>query len=190
MVYLPIFVLVAVLLILFFWALRRPRLDKRGVDPSAALEEPGQRHITFLPQIQQALNAADLDYLVSRGSAGLPRRVRTERRRVAFCFIDALQEDFARLLRLARVIAVLSPEVGAVHEFERLRLSVEFACRCQLLRFRLLVQFAPLPQLSGLSDMVSAFAVRMEAAMRELGERAAIASELANSLEGRGIDPR
>jgi hypothetical protein len=190
MFYLPLFGLVTLLLILFFWALRRPRLGKSTGDPAAACEEPGQRHITFLPQIRQALEPADLAYLASRGSEGLPRRVRKERRRVAFSYIGALQGDFQRLLRLARVIAVLSPKVGAVHEFERLRLSVQFACRCEMLRFRLLCRLAPLPQLSGLGHMVSAFAVRMQAAMNELGERAAMAADLAASLEGRGIDPR
>jgi hypothetical protein len=188
MYYLPLFGLVLLLLALFAWSLRRPRIRKEAVDDVGALEEPGQRHITFLPQIRQALLSLDLDYLASRGCQELARRVRKERRKVAFCYIDALQGDFERLLRLARVIAVLSPEVGAVHEFERLRLSVAFACRCQMLRFRLVCRLAPLPQLSGLSHMVSAFAVRMEAAMKELGERAAMAAELASSLDGRGID--
>jgi hypothetical protein len=190
MFYLPFFGLVALLLILFFWALRRPRQGEPVGDQAAGCEESAQRHITFLPQIRQALEPADLAYLASRGSAGLPRRVRKERRRIAFAFIAALQGDFQRLLRLARVIAVLSPEVGAVHEFERLRLSAQFACYCQLLRLRLVFRLAPLPELTGLGHMVSAFAVRMEAAMNELGERAAMAAELAASLEGRGIDPR
>jgi len=190
MFYLPIFGLVAVLLILFFWALRRPRQGEPVGDQATGCEELAQRHITFLPQIRQALEPSDLAYLAGRGSEGLQRRVRKERRRVAFSYIGALQGDFQRLLRLARVIAVLSPKVGAVHEFERLRLSVQFACRCEMLRFRLLCRLAPLPQLSGLGHMVSAFAVRMEAAMNELGERAAMAAELAASLEGRGIDPR
>jgi hypothetical protein len=36
---------------------------------------------------------------------------------------------------------------------------------------------------------VSGFAVRMETAIAELGERAALATELASSLERRGIRP-
>jgi hypothetical protein len=188
MFYLPLFGLIALLLILFFWSLRRPTLSKPVGDQAAAFEDSGPRHITFFPQIRQALEPADLAYLASRGPAGLRRRVRKERRRVALFYVTALRGDFQRLLRLARVIAVLSPEVGAVHEFERLRLSVQFSCRCQLLRLRLVCRLAPLPELSGLSCMVSAFAVRMEVAMKELGERAALAAELASSLEGRGID--
>jgi len=37
-----------------------------------------------------------------------------------------------------------------------------------------------------LSDLVSGLSVRMEIAMNELGERAALAAEMASSLDGRG----
>ena len=188
MVYLPIFGVVALLLLLFLWSLRRPRHDKPAAFDAAALEESGQHHIKFLPQIQQALSAADLAYVASRGSTGLARRVRKERRNAALSYVAALHGEFQKLLRLARVIAVLSPEVEAAHEFERLRLSVQFSWRYQMLRTRLLCQLAPLAPLSGLSDLVSAFAVRMQLAMNELGERAGLAAELASSLERRGID--
>jgi hypothetical protein len=179
--------LVVLLLLLLGWALRTPR--KRGgisVGPGA-LEETGQRHVTYLPQIRQALAPADFEFLASRASAKLTSRVRKERRRIAFTYLSAIQEDFRRLLRLARVIAVLSPEVHTAQEFEWLRLSVQFTLRCQMIRVELLLGLAPLPQLSGLSRMVSGFAVRMETAITELGERAALAAELASSLERRGV---
>jgi hypothetical protein len=96
--------------------------------------------------------------------------------------------DFHSLLRMARVIAVLSPEVAAVQEFERLRLTAKFNWQYQLIRWKLLAGFATLPQLDGLSNLVSALSVRMEAAMKELGERAALAAELASSLNRRGLD--
>jgi hypothetical protein len=44
------------------------------------------------------------------------------------------------------------------------------------------------PQLCGLSQMVSELAVRMELAMKELGQRAAVAAELASTLDRRGLD--
>jgi hypothetical protein len=180
-------ILVALLLLLLGWALRTPR--KRGeisVGP-ATLEETGQCHVTYLPQIRQALAPADFDFLASRASAKLTRRVRKERRRIALVYLSAVQEDFHRLLRLARVIAVLSPEVSTAQESERLRLGVQFTLRCQMIRAELLLGLAPLPQLSGLSQMVSGLAVRMETAITELGERAALATELTSSLERRGI---
>jgi hypothetical protein len=188
MFYLPIFALVVMLLLVFVWALRRPVRSKLAADALPPVEDPGMRHIAYLPQIQQTLSRADMEYLTSKGSAKLAKRVKKERRKAALSYVTALQNDFDRLLRLARVIAVLSPEVGAVQEFERLRLSAQFAMRYHLLRILLHLELAPMPQLSGLSDMVSTFAVRMQEAMNELGERAALATQMASSLERRGAD--
>src|SRR5258708_30330104 len=88
---------------------------------------------------------------------------------------------------MARVIAVLSPELDAIHEFERLRLTAKFAWQYEMIRWKLLAGVAPVPQLNGLSDLVSGLSVRMETAMKELGERAAIAAELALSINRRGF---
>src|SRR6266513_1126323 len=116
------------------------------------------------------------------------RRVRHERRRVALAYLAVLRGGFQSLLRMANVIAALSPEVAAVHEFERLRLTAKFAWQYEMIRWKLLAGFATVPQLDGLSDLVSGLSVRMEAAMKELGERAAAAAELASSINRRGLD--
>ena len=188
MFYLPIFGLVVALLLLFVWSLRRPVRGKPTAEALPSMEDSGMRHIAYLPQIQQTLSRADMEYLTLKGSAKLAKRVRRERRKAALSYVAALQNDFERLLRLARVIAVLSPEVGAVHEFERLRLSVLFGWRYQLLRVLLQLEVAAMPQLSGLSGMVSTLAVRTQEAMNELGERAALAAEMASSLERGRVD--
>jgi hypothetical protein len=180
---------VAVLLILLAWSLRAPKKRRTpSLGPLASEQDPDRRHATYLPQIHRALAPEDFEFLASRASRRLMRRVGKERRRIALAYLSGVQEDFQRLLKLARVIAVLSPEVGATQEFERLQLGVQFALRCHMIRAKLLLGLAPLPQLSGLSNMVSGFAVRMETAVTELGERAALATELASSLERRGVD--
>jgi hypothetical protein len=89
---------------------------------------------------------------------------------------------------MARVIAVLSPQVVAVQEFERLLLTAQFSWRYELIRWKLLMGLAPRTQLDGLSDLVSGLSVRMEAALKELGERAAVAAELASSIDRRSLD--
>jgi len=83
------------------------------------------------------------------------RRVRHKRRRVALAYLAALRGDFQSLLRMAKVIAALSPEVAAVHQFERLRLTAKFAWQYEIIRWKLLAGFVKLPQLDGLSDLVS-----------------------------------
>lgn len=180
--------IVAALLALLVWALRSPRAPAAGKFDLACLEETGRRHATYFAAIRQALSPADLEFLTARGSPARARRVRKERRKVALLYLTQLRDDFQRLLRLARAVAVVSPEVGAGQELERLWLSLQFSRRYQLLRLGLYSGLLSLPQLRGLSQMVSELAVQMEAAMKELGERAALAVKLASSLDGRDVD--
>jgi hypothetical protein len=183
-----LFGFVAILLFLLVWALGGPqKLPKTAADLDF-LDETTRQHVNFLPQIRQALAKTDDDFLSGKALHGVQRRVRRERRDVALAYLSALRGDFQNLLRLARIIAVLSPEVAAVQELERLRLTVRFACRYELVRLKLLAGFAPLPQLDGLSNLISGLSVRIETAMKNLGERAALAAELASSLDRRGTN--
>ena len=180
------FGLVAILLLLFVWAARKRARPEKTVPEHRVLEESGRGHVAHLPQIRQALAETDSLYISEKASAFAVRRVRQERRRVALAYLSAVREDFQSLLRMAKVIARLSPEVVALHEFERVRLTVAFAWHYQIVRLQLRVGLMPIPGLDGLSDVVSGLSVRMEIAMNELGERAALAAEMASSLDGRG----
>jgi hypothetical protein len=179
---------VAALLIGLGWGLLTPRERKNLESDPRRLEEQGQRHTDYLPQIRQSLAAGDYEFLSTRASRGTQRRVRRERLNVALAYLGALRGDFESLLRMARAIALLSPQVAVAHEFERLRLTMEFAWRCQMIRWKLLTGMTPLAQLAGVSDLVSGLSVRLEQAMKELGERAAVAAELASSMNRRGMD--
>ena len=185
---LPILALVAFLVAIFLWSSGGNR--KSALAPLQAVDsdKAGQRHVLHCPQIRQALDGRDLEYLSSTAGAGLARQIRRERHQVVRSYLLALGGDFDQLLRLARAIAVLSPEVNAVREFERLRLILEFHWRIRVIRLRLLLGAAALPQVSGLTDLVSSLAVRLETAMAELGERAALAVELASSLDRRNLN--
>lgn len=175
-----------VLLSLLAWALRAPR--RVAVSLSDSLEESGRRHATYVSLIRQALLPSDLDFLSARGFAKLAQRARKERRRVALLYLAQLRQDFERLLCLARVVARLSPEVAAAQELERFGLGLQFWRRYQVTRLGLRFGLIPLPQLGGLSQMVTEFAVRMDVAMKSLGERAMLAAELASSLDRRGVN--
>lgn len=180
-----IFVGIAIaLLLLLGWALRGPsNLTKSKADP----EDIDRRHITYFSQVQQAMTEGDYAFLAAKGSKGLAQRVRKERRRIVLVYLDCLRRDFQKLLQLARVIAVLSPRVGAAQEFERVRLSATFSVRYEMIRVKLLLGFTPLPEMGSLSQVVSRLTIRLEAAMKELGERAALATELASSLDRTGL---
>ena len=176
------------LLILLVWVLRAPKRVSRP-DATAGLTEFSDRtHVTFFPQIKQALAVQDSAYLASLGRNALANRVRKERRKIALDYLACLRNDFQKLWRLGRVVSSLSPQVGTAQEFRRLQLGLAFALRYEMIRIKLLFGFAPRAELGALSEVVSRLSIRLETAMQDLGERAALASKLASSLDGRGLD--
>lgn len=177
------------LLVLLAWVLRDPRKLANPGDDLASKEELGRRHVTYFPQVRQAVDAEDFAFLASRGLPTLTNRVRKERRRIALAYLACLRADFLKLWRLARVIASMSPQVGAAQEFARLRLGLAFSLRYEIIRIKLFLGIASLPELGSLSDVVSRLSIRLETAMKNLGESAALASKLSSSLhDGRGLD--
>ena len=115
--------------------------------------------------------------------------MRRERRQVALAYLSALRAELDQLLRTAKVIAALSPEVAAGQELERLFLMVRFLGRYRMIRISVWAGFAPLPQLSDLSNLLSAYSVRLEEAMKEMGERAALVAEMVSSPDRGRIHP-
>ena len=136
------------------------------------------RHLTHMAQLRQATDKADLRFLATTGGRALASRVRSDRRRVLVLYLEAIRSDFEDLLQIARVIAVLSPEVSGSHEYARLRLSLVFRWRFELIRARILLGGAEMPRVAGLGEMVTALALEMQQSMAQLGERAALATEL------------
>jgi hypothetical protein len=175
-------------MLLLAWVLRDPReLEQPDADLGNA-EDLDQRHVTYFPQVRQAMAAEDSTFLSSRASQVLARRVQRERRKIALAYLACLRGDFLKLWRLARVIASMAPQVGAAQELERLQLGLAFSWRYEMVRMKFLLGFAPLPELGSLSGVVSRLSIRLETAMKEVGERAALAARLASSLDGHGLD--
>jgi len=181
---------VGMLLILLLWALRGSQNDSLASAPYLdSIEEPARQHATYFGLIRQAMSHEDFEFLAARAPVRLVRRAHQERQRIALLYIENLRADFQRLLRLASVITVLSPEIAASHEFERLRLSIRFSWRYRIILLGLYAGHLLMPQLTGLSQMVGELGFRMESAMQELGERASVAAELASTLNRSGLDP-
>ncbi|GAC1619121.1 MAG: hypothetical protein PVS2B2_02940 [Candidatus Acidiferrum sp.] len=168
-------VTVGLLLAVFGWSLRTLAKHSLHDIDLTQLEDFPRQHVSYFPQVQQALRKEDCCYVISRGSPKLAHKMEAERRRIALHYVAGVRQDFLKLMRLARIITVLSPEVAAVHEFERLRLSVQFAWRYRLICLSLRLGHSPLPLLEHLSQVVSGLSVRIEGAMTDMGERAAIA---------------
>lgn len=179
---------VAVLLLAaLIWALRAPGRKSRGNFDLNTLEQPGRRHATYLSLIRHASSSNDLAFLSNRGYTKLQSRLHRERRKVVLLYLDQLRTDFERLTKMASAIAALSPSIGVRHELERAQLGFEFTARYYAIRLAFGWGFVPIAQLSQLSQLVSQLSIEMETAMRELGERAAMAVQSASSpLDGNG----
>jgi hypothetical protein len=176
------------LVILLAWALRDShKLPQPNVDLGYA-EDLDRRHVTYFPQVRQAMAAEDSAFLASRASQVLARRVRRERRKIALAYLACLRGDFLKLWRLARVIASMAPQLGVAQELERFQLGLAFSWHYEMIRMKFLLGFAPLPELGSLSGVVSRLSIRLETAMKDLGERAALAAKLASSLDGHGLN--
>jgi hypothetical protein len=184
------FAIVGILFVVFVWSLRGPKTHAPSVaSPSAIPQDPPVSHISHLPQIRRALAPADLEFASKRIPREALRRMRRERRQVALTYLSALRAELDTLLHTARVIAALSPEVAAGQEFERVLLTVNFVWRYRMIRISVRAGLTPLPQLNHLSNMLSAYSVRLEEAMQELGERAALVAEMVSSPDRRRIHP-
>lgn len=177
------------LLLLLAWLLGAPKKRGRGRTDPLSLQETRSRHITHVPQIRQALAKADYEFVSTRVSKEAQRRMRRERRHVALAYLSALHDEFEGLLHTARIIAALSPEVHAVQELERIQLTVKFHWRYRIIWMSLWLGYAPLPQISDLSNLLSGYSVRLETAIKELGERAALLGELVSSADRRRVNP-
>ncbi|HEY2460685.1 MAG TPA: hypothetical protein VGI16_07755 [Candidatus Acidoferrum sp.] len=179
-------VLATLVLSALAWTLRRP--SKVSKIASLPLDSHAHSHAYHLPQIARALAPTDFNYLSSVGLNVVARQLRQERRRIALAYLPAVKHDFDRFLRLARIIAVLSPKVKTMEEWERLRITAQFNLHYQWIRLTVFCGLAPLPQLNGLSQLVSGLAIRMDSALKDLGERAVMAQEMASMLDRRGVN--
>ncbi len=173
-------------MVLLVFAFRESKKSSKASAEANSAEEFGRHHVTYFPQVRQSIAAEDFVYLSTRGSGSLARRVRKERRKIALAYLVFLRSDFQKLWKLARVIASMSPQVGISQELARLRLGITFSLRYEMIRMKFILGFSPIPEIGSLTEVVSRLAIRLENAMQDLGERAALAGKLPSSLDGRG----
>lgn len=173
-----LFVLLAVsLIVLLAWALRPPkRRIHQGESVFDLLSEP--RHCARMPQILQALQPEDTEFLQQGSTSGLMHSLRQQRRRIALHYLDQLQEEFELLLEISRALAVMAPEVAAIEEMERWKLSALFALNCSMLRFRLRLGLRPLEGFTSLSTMATQMVRHLEAVTSNIAETTVQGAEL------------
>jgi hypothetical protein len=172
-------IFIACLIGLLLWSARR----SSGPNPASLPRENLNfvcQHLDHLSQLRQALAGTDISLLMSRGQHKLAQKITRERRQIALRYLESVRLDFEGLLRTAKAVAILSPEVMAADEWERMQLSAHFFWRYQILKLRLRMGSASFSQLGNLSKFVSKLSVEMERAVAELAERAVLVAENAS----------
>lgn len=162
-------ILVAGLLGLLLWATFRKAAGKKLIKRDLEGISLTCHHLLNLSQIRQALDEADYAYLLKKLDAKSARNVRKERSRIALKYLHGLRQDFEQLMGGAQVIASLSPEVEAKEEWKRLRLSIEFKIKYQLVRTKFAIRAPAFSGLQNLAQLVSSFAMDLERTITEIG---------------------
>jgi hypothetical protein len=179
----PLFIVLGVTLIgLLFWAIRPPARLRLTTDQAFQVLST-ERHFRYMPQILQALDAGDVEYLRAAGHKDILQRLRIERKKVALQFLDFLQEDYEALLEVSRAIAQVAPKLMPVQEFERLKLSIWFAVNCRYLRWRLRLGMNPWIRFGVLSEMAAGMSRRLEMATTEIAEKSLLGSEFSSAAQ-------
>ena len=176
-------ILVGALLGALLWSSgRKPRQEHAASLQGSFFPLPCQ-HLANLPQIKQAMERADLEYIKTRVNPATANRVRRERRRIVLAYLDGLREDFDCVVDATTRVAALSPHLEAKHEFQRFRLAFEFRVGYTLLRIKFGIGVSAFPGLSRLAWMVSSLAVELERAMNEVAAGAALAENGSRSTQ-------
>ncbi len=167
-----LFLLIPLLVVvLLVWAVRPPRTLPQSTDEVLnALSQ--DRHYCHMAQIQQALNPEDANFIRAQGRPDLAMQMQLQRRAIALRYIDALAQDYRLLLDASRMIAVLSPEVKAMDEWELIKINARFSWKCVLLRCKLQAGLSPWAGFESISDMASQLTFSLESASSKMGELA------------------
>lgn len=132
----------------------------------------GATHASHLSPILQALRPEDAEFLEGLGKPELAAQLITQRKQIGLMYLQALQNEFECLLAASRTLAVMSPQLMPMEEFERLKLSIRFELLCGYMRFRLKFGQSPQKEFAKLSEMAGRITTALERATGAAVERA------------------
>jgi hypothetical protein len=150
---------------------RLPEESSLGLD--SKIEDLVPLHTQHFPQLRQALDSTDSRYMKQKATGELRRQWREDRRRILRGFLTGLAEDFAKLDRLARTVASLSPKISRREELGRIWLNLRFRLNYRIVWIWLSTGgMGPVGRLSYLTSLLGDLSARAEAAMTRLEIRA------------------
>ena len=121
-------------------------------------------HSRYYTQLRRALCLEDTQFLAGRASPEVFRRWKQSQRRAVCRYLEGLREDFQRLNRLARLLALRSPKVRPRQELELAWLSLEFELLYGIVWFRLWLGRPVETSLGQMATLIGSLGSRLEQA--------------------------
>jgi hypothetical protein len=149
--------------------LRRPRAGVAGTGaPPLMAAEFFPVHCRYFPQVRHALSPEDSAYLARRGLPAVHRRWKKSQRRASRLYLAGLREDFSRLNRLARLLALYSPQVRARQELELAWLNLQFQLLYGIVVCRFLLGRPAVGSFGRMAALIGSLGSRLEQAALSL----------------------
>jgi hypothetical protein len=159
-------------LAILIWLTGKPLPEEASLDVNSRIEDLVPLHTQHFPQLRQALDSTDSRYMQQKATPDLLRKWRDDRRRILMAFVAGLGEDFAKLDRLGRTIASLSPKLSRQEELKRIWLNVRFRVNIRIVKLWIHAGGTrPLMRLRYLTTLLGDLSARTEAAMARLEMR-------------------
>jgi hypothetical protein len=149
-----------------------PLREERSLGPSENIELHFPLHTQHFPQLKHSLDSSDAQYVSRRGSKELQNGWRVERHRILKDYIHGLGGDFARVMRLRRMLNSQSRQLLQVNRFGWSRLALRFRLRYRAVSLCIFVRgTCTLRQLARLSACVGGLAALAGTAVAGAGYR-------------------
>jgi|GEM_PF-6184090 hypothetical protein len=158
---------VAILLMLLVRASSNKTPIKKPMEPAENIDL-SCKHLINLSQMRQALETADREYLYERLGKAAAQGPLKERHRIARRYLEALHDEFVQLMDATQVVASLSPEVEAGHEWNRFKLNLKFELKYRLLKARFALGNVEFAALGNIAVLVSSLAMDLERVVDEM----------------------
>jgi hypothetical protein len=129
-------------------------------------------HCRFFPQVRQSLSREDAAFMGARASPAVRKRWERRRRCVGRMYLAGLREDFSRLNRLSRLLALHSPRVRARQEAELLWLNLRFQLLYGMVLSQILLGQSAAENVGHIASLIGGLGGRLEQAALTLGARA------------------
>ncbi|MGA8220697.1 MAG: hypothetical protein WB780_03515 [Candidatus Acidiferrales bacterium] len=110
-----------------------PLPEETAAEPGDKIEDLLPLHTQHFPQLKHALDSTDKRYISRKVSSELQRSWRDERGKILKSFVEGLARDFGRVVRLGRVVDLISPGAPKADGTERFWLALRFRLHFRIL---------------------------------------------------------